>query len=253
MAMNESVVKRYKLFAAPERDDKSSNAHRQLIGFLGLLMPFLFWLIAGLRPTEGLQLWRPLTSISAYYYTGAVSAFAGILVALALFLFTYKGYKYSRSDRIAAIIAGIAAVLVALFPTGAPRGVEALFWWTPSIGIIHYIGAVFLFGSFIFFSLVLFTKSKVERGNSLPWDKRLRNTIYILCGVAMIACMIWAGIASINKTSIFWPEALALEFFAISWLVKGRADITAVAISKRTFYYGSHPRQLLRFRKRIIP
>ncbi|MFC1955918.1 hypothetical protein ACFLWZ_05265 [Chloroflexota bacterium] len=56
--------------------------------------------------------------------------------------------------------------------------------------------------------------------------------------------MLWAGIASFNGAPIFWPEALALEFFAVSWLVKGRADITAVAAGRRTLYYGRHPKQL---------
>ena len=251
--MNKSVEERYRFFSTPEKDDKSSNAHRQLIGYLGLIMPILFWLFAGWRPTQGLQPWKPLSSISAYYYTGAISAFAGILVALALFLFTYRGYanEYSRSDQVAAIIGGIAAILVALFPTGAPDGLEAPSWWTSSIGVIHYVGAVVLFGSFIFFSLVLFRKTKIKQGEPLPRGKRIRNMIHIFCGVAMIACMVWAGMASINGAPIFWPEALALEFFAISWLVKGRADITVIAVSKRTLYYGRHPKKLFTFRKQM--
>lgn len=250
--MNASVKNGRGFFAVSEVDDLSSNAHRQLIGYLGLIMPTLFWLIAGWRPTEGLQPWKLLTSVSAYYYTGAVSAFAGILVALALFLFTYRGYDnaYRRRDRIAAIIAGVAAVLVALFPTGAPGDLKALSWWTPLIGVIHYVSAVVLFGAFIFFSLVLFRRSKVKQGESLPWGKRLRNVIHIFCGVAMLACMVWAGIASVNGAPIFWPEALALEFFAMSWLAKGRADITVVAAGRQTLYYGSHPKQLFALRKR---
>lgn len=142
--MNASDKHGRKLFAVPEADDLSSNAHRQLIGYLGLIMPASFWLIAGWRPTEGLQPWKLLTSVSAYYYTGAVAAFAGILVALALFLFTYQGYDnaYRRRDRIAAIIAGVAAVLVASFPTGAPGDLKALSWWTPLIGVAHYFSPV---------------------------------------------------------------------------------------------------------------
>ncbi len=244
--MNISDKNERRLFAVPEPDDLSSNAHRQLIGYLGLIMPVSFWLIAGWRPTEGLQPWKLLTSVSAYYYTGAVSAFAGILVALALFLFSYRGYDnaYRRRDRIASIIAGVAAVLVASFPTGAPGDLKALSWWTPLIGVIHYLSAVVLFGAFIFFSLFLFRRSKVKRGESLSQGKQLRNAIHIVCGLAMVACMIWAGIASVAGAPIFWPEALALEFFAVSWLAKGRADITAVAAGKRTLNYGRHPRQL---------
>jgi len=75
--------------------------------------------------------------------------------------------------------------------------------------------------------------------------------IHIFCGVAMLACMLWAGIATVTDAPIFWPEALALEFFAVSWLAKGRADITVVAAGKRTLYYGRHPRQLFaEFRRR---
>jgi hypothetical protein len=253
MEMSASVKNVRKLFAVPEPDDLSSNAHRQLIGYMGLILPALLWLIAGWRPTEGLQPWKPLPSISAYYYTGAVAAFAGILVALALFLFSYRGYDnaYRRSDRIAAIIAGVAAVLVAFFPTGAPSDLEALSWWTPLIGRIHYCSAVVLFGAFIFFSLFLFRKSKVKRGEPLPRDKRVRNAIHIFCGAAMLACMLWAGIATVIGAPIFWPEALALEFFAVSWLAKGRVDITALTAGKRSLYYGRHPRQLFAgFRRR---
>ena len=46
------------------------------------MLPLLLWLIAGLRPIEGLQHWTPLGSISAYYHTGAVVVFVGILVSL---------------------------------------------------------------------------------------------------------------------------------------------------------------------------
>ena len=235
-----------KFFAIPETDDLSSNAHRQLIGYIGLIFPVLLWFIAGLRPAGELPPWKPLTSVSAYYYTGAVSAFAGMLVALALFLFSYRGYNnaYRRRDRIAAIIAGVSAILVAFFPTGAPDGFEALSWWTPVIGRIHHVSAVVLFGAFIFFSLFLFRRSKVKRGESLPRSKQLRNVIHLFCGVAMLACMVWAGIATVTKAPIFWPEALALEFFAVSWLAKGRADITAVATGRRTLYFGRHPRRL---------
>ena len=235
------------LFPAPEPDDLSSYFHRQFIGSLGLALPVLLWLIAGLRPTDGLPRWKVLSSVSAYYYTGSVAALVGILIALAVFLFTYRGYdnEHRRSDRIAAIVAGIAAVSVAFFPVEAPSDSLAPSWWTRWTGTLHYASAVVLFGAFIFFSLFLFPKTKVKDGEPLPRDKRARNRIYLSCGVAMLACMVWAGSALLARASIFWPEALALEFFAVSWLVKGRADWTAVAAAKRTLHYGRHPRQLV--------
>src|SRR5262249_48684730 len=117
-------------------------------------------------------------------------------------------------------------------------------WWTSWTGTLHYVSAVVLFGAFIFFSLFLFPRTKVKNG-PLPPDKRARNGIYVTCGVAMVACTVWAGLALLIRAPIFWPEALALEFFAVSWLVKGRADWTAVAAGRRTLHYGRHPGQLV--------
>lgn len=235
------------LFATAEPDDLSSHVHRQFIGGLGLVLPVLLWLIAGWRPTEGLPRWELLGSVSAYYYTGAVAAFVGILFALGVFLFTYRGYnnEYRRRDRVAAIVAGSTAFLVAFCPTSAPNDLSVPSWWTPRTGTIHYISAVILFCAFSFFSLFLFPKSKVGGGKPLPLDKQARNWIYILCGIAMVVCMLWAGSAYFTGAPIFWPEALALEFFAVSWLVKGRADRTAVVVGRRTLYYGRHPGELV--------
>lgn len=235
------------LFPTPEADDLSSHSHRQFIGCLGMALPVLLWLLAGWRPTKGLPRWEPLSSVSAYYYTGSVAAFVGILITLAVFLFTYRGYKneYRRRDRIAAIIAGGSAVMVALFPTDAPGDLSVPFWWTPRTGTIHYISAIVLFSAFIFFSLFLFPQSKVKKAEPLPRDKRMRNWIYIFCGAVMVVCMLWAGIALFKGAPIFWPEALALEFFAVSWLVKGRVIRTAVVAGRRTLHYGRHPSQLV--------
>lgn len=235
------------LFPVPEPDDRSSHAYRQFIGGLGLVLPVLLWVIAGWRPTEGLPRWGLLSSVSAYYYTGSVAAFAGILITLAVFLFTYRGYKnkWGRRDRVAAIIAGGAAVLVAFFPTRVPGNLPAPSWWTQRTQTIHYFSAVVLFGAFIFFCLFLFPKSKGKEGEPLSPDKRARNRIYVSCGVAMVVCILWAGSALFTGAPIFWPEALALEFFAVSWLVKGRVDRTAVAAGRRTLHYGRHPGELV--------
>jgi hypothetical protein len=228
-------------------DDLSSREHRQLIGSVGLVLPFLLWLIAGWRPT-GEHPWVPLSSISAYYYSGSVSVFAGMLVAMALFLFTYRGYDnaYYHRDRAAAIIAGLAAILIALFPTGAPDEALTLSWWTPRTGIIHLASAAVLFGSFIYFSLFLFPKTSVEKGQSLPLDKKVRNAVYIVCGIAISICIAWVIYAAFKGLPIFWPEALALEFFAISWLVKGRAYRTAAEACRKSAYYVSHPQQAVK-------
>jgi hypothetical protein len=244
--MNASKKKSRKHDSRPVDDDLSSHAHRQLIGVVGLLLPPLLWLIAAWRPVEEVwPQWDLLSSVSAYYYTGAVSVFSGALFALAIFLFSYQGYRneHHRRDRIAATIAGIAAILVAFFPTEAPKDFTAFPWWIEPMKYIHYSAAAALFCSFIFFSIFQFPRSNLKK-EEFQLDKQVRNGIYYFCGAAIVVCLLWVVIASIMDGPIFWPETGALEFFAISWLVKGRVDKTAVTASKQTLHYARHPREL---------
>lgn len=201
----------------------SARVHRQLIGDVGLALPILLLIITWLRRDHPDQPWRWHNSISAYYYTGAVAAFVGLLVALALFLFAYRGYKnkYQLVDRLAAMIAGVAALGVAFFPTTAPDGFTAAAWWTERTGVLHYVSAVVLFALFGVFSSWLFRLT--GSGEQPAADKRTRNLVYLACGIAIIVSIAWAGVAGMNKKSILVPESIALVAFAVSWLTKGRA------------------------------
>ena len=209
-------------------DDGSSYLNRQLIGYLGAALPPLVWLIAACRSSGSTTPWALLPSISDYYYTGAVAAFVGLLVALALVLLTYGGYinQDGNKDLWAARIAGVAAILVASFPTRPGEGVAAPGWWEPITGTIHIASAVVLFTAFAYFALVLFRKGTGPRDA----DKRTRNTIYLACGITIIlalGCTVWLHF---THHPIFWPEAVMLWAFATSWLVKGRADVTVKAL-----------------------
>ena len=203
-------------------DDLSGHRHRQVIGYLGLALPILLYQFVKLRPNAKSDEWLD-NSISAYYWTGAVSLFVGLLAALSLFLLTYRGYanESHKYDRAAAIIAGIAAALVALFPTTPPSGSVPLPWWGDWISKTHTVSAIILFTMFAVFSLWLFRKTAL--GEQPSPGKRLRNAIYLVCGIAIVASMVWAFVARQSGNSIFWPESSALVFFALSWLVKGNA------------------------------
>ena len=218
-------------------DDRSDHAHRQLIGYIGLVLPLILIFMAVAR--DGVEKWRNLESISAYYYTGAVAAFVGMLVALALFLFTYRGYenRYYWADRAASAIAAIAALGVAIFPTAAPEGVERLSWWSPFTGILHYVFAVTLFTMFAVFALWLFRITAT--GEEITPDKQWRNRVYLLCGSVIVGSILWAGAAGAQGRSIFWPESVALVAFALSWLVKGYAHVT-IANAARALLRGRH-------------
>ena len=218
---------------ADRPDDLSDHAHRQLIGYVGLVLPLVLIVIALLR--DGVERWRSLTSISAYYYTGAVSAFVGMLISLSLFLFTYRGYKneYHWADRAAALTAAIAALGVALFPTVAPAGVPALSWWLPLTGVLHQVCAGVLFTMFAVFALWLFRIT--PSGEQASRDKRWRNHAYLVCGLLIVASIIWAVIAGLRGKSIFLPESVALVAFAVSWLIKGYAYRTIASMARFLF------------------
>lgn len=214
-------------------DDLSGHAHRQLIGYIGLVLPILLIVIALLR--DGVERWRSLESISAYYYSGAVAAFVGMLVALALFLFTYRGYqnKNEWADRLAARTGSIAALGVAFFPTAPPASEPALSWWTPTTGVVHHVSAFVLFAVFAVFCLWLFRITPGDKPQG--GGKGTRNTIYLACGVVIVACIIYAGVAGLQGRPIFWPESIALFAFALSWLVKGYALKSALGAARSLF------------------
>ena len=201
-------------------DDLSGDTHRRLIGWIGLLLPPLLIAIAIER--DGIARWRTLESISAYYYTGAVTPFVGMLVALALFLFTYRGFDnaYHKADRAVAIVAGAAALIVALFPTAAPADITPLAWWRPWTGVLHHAAAIVLFAMFAVFALWLFRLRPDGKTETTGW----RNKVYLGCGALIIACIAWAGVNAKATREIFAPESIALVAFSFSWLVKGYAD-----------------------------
>ncbi len=213
--------------------DLSSRAQQQLIGYLGFLLPLLLYAVAGLRPTDGLQRWKPLDSVSAYYYSGASAIFVGVLFGLALFLLTYPGYSDARADRVLGRLAALFAFGTALFPTAAPEPALRPTWWTDSAGSIHLASAALLFGCFALFSIWLFRRTDVPKDQPLPAEKRFRNALSLVCGLVIVASILSAGIALASGHRVFWPEATALWAFAISWLVKGRAHTTLAAAARR--------------------
>jgi hypothetical protein len=226
----------------PEADQLSLQAHRRIIGTLGLMMPALIFLLAGARPTPGLARWTPQWSVSAYYYTGAVGVFVGVLFALSLFLFTYQGYKGVKADRIVGGVGGFAALVVALFPTAAPTGLSPPAWWTDATAVVHYVAAVVLFLSFIVFALWLFRQSDKPTRRERTWDKNFRDDVCLACGLVMIVCLLWAAVAKRAVSPIFWPESIAIIAFAISWLAKGEAHTPVLQAAKKLMKVGGASR-----------
>lgn len=220
---------------AGEDDDLTTTLHRQLIGCIGLALPITVVVIAAIFPNGGANRWEVLGSISGYYYTAAVSVFVGLLAALALFLFAYRGYKngYQWADRTAAIVAGIAALGVAAVPTNATAGASAPLWWDKPAAYVHYGAAVLLFTMFAVYCLWLFRRQD-PRQPQKP-DKAWRNRVYLVCGLVIVGSMLWAGYNGWKDRDIFLPEAVALVAFSTSWLIKGAVHrrVAAMLPSRR--------------------
>jgi len=202
-------------------DDDSSRSHRQIIGMVGLALPVLLPLITWALPNDAATGLHAENSISGYFYTSAVFAFVGLLIALALYLFAYRGYanEWQKWDRRVAITAGIAAMLVAAIPTTAPSPAQRLLYWKDWFVDVHYGAAALLFTMFAVFSLYLFTRQ--DPSSPKAEDKSWRNKSYYALGALIVVGMVWAFVAGRQGKPIFAAESLSLVSFAASWLLKG--------------------------------
>ncbi len=187
---------------------------RKAVGLLGVALPVIVamgcWLRGGCTTLE--------SSISAYYGTDMRDVFVGILFAIALFMFSYRGYEWR--DEVAGKVACVCALGVALFP------VTSSVTWVPGV---HLTLAALLFVTFSYFSLCLFTRT--DSPGHLSPQKVWRNRVYIVCGIAMLAFIAFIGVYYLFGTGtwlarlepVFWLESFALWAFGISWGVKGEA------------------------------
>lgn len=191
---------------------------RLIVGLIGFFLPIL--LITGNCIAKKDFLLEG--SISYYYYTRMGDVFVGLLSTVALFLFTYKGYKNKNSelltDNQTGNLACLFALGVAFFPTSEIEGKTSITSW------IHYICASFFFISLAYFSLRKFTKTR----GIITENKLLRNKIYRFCGwtiIFSIVMLLLYNVPFINKWVAKSPyfilfEILALWAFAFSWMVK---------------------------------
>ena len=204
---------------------------RRIVGALGLALPVIL-LVWGFA-LSGWSL-TVQNSLSDYYSLRTRDAFVGILFVIAWFLCTYKGYEVV--DDVAGNLACVFALGVAFFPNSGAG-------WEK---IVHFSSAAGLFLVLSFFSLYLFTKAKnspkgwrstvtsfrfnaVRPGDIVTPQKKIRNRIYIACGVVMVLCLVLIGIYSWLWQDTFisrFKPVFALEWmliwaFGISWMIKG--------------------------------
>ena len=189
---------------------------RIMIGILGIALPWLVALIT---------LSWPQSISFTYYSVFAVGTFMVVLGSAGILLINYKGYE--KIDDISATIAGVFGILVCLFPMTYlpdPATKTGMLHLPSNISnIFHCVSAVGFFGVLAFMSFFLFTKTSGE----MTKQKKIKNVIYRVCGVGMLASFLLMLLNLIPGGYIYnltWiVEAIALFFFGTSWIVKSNA------------------------------
>lgn len=198
------------------------------IGILAFLLPTILMIITT-NPREFQH------SISHYYFTSSRDIFVGILIAIGLMMLCYSTINanvcYKKLERILAIIGGICALSIALFPANPvgykPQAVSVpveinvekdklskdLDQYTlhnaydKTNDCIHTGAAVVLFFTLALFNLFVFSK-----------DSNFKY-LYILLGVFIILGMLLCKIYS-----MLYGEVICLYVFGFSWFLKGIED-----------------------------
>ncbi|SNR41592.1 hypothetical protein EYF88_07270 [Paracoccus sediminis] len=208
-------------------------AVRRAIGALGFFLP-LALLAYGLGSGD------MLPSLSASYYSPMREVFVGTLIAQAVFLWSYEGFRPDAgdlvSDKMTARVAAVAIALVALVPTCPGDGICEVPPQTctllqcvlkpPLSAWVHLVAAAVFFGALAVYCLALFTKGVVDGA-----EKDASNRIYRICGWTIIVSIGSVGVLFATSLGdslkdlnpVFWLETIATFAFATSWMVKGDA------------------------------
>lgn len=197
---------------------------RLIIGILGFALPFL--VVIGSFLLHDDEPWKG--SISAYYHSGVGDVFVGALCATALFLFSYMAFE-RNFDNVVSIVAGLAALGVAFFPTQSASTSTALQdrLGPELVGRLHFtFAAVFILA--LAGICWRFGHSEARRADRRP-EQRLRwKRVHYSCAGAIVLAVAYIAVAAIldlpgwlDDKAVFIGETLAVFAFGISWFLKG--------------------------------
>lgn len=198
---------------------------RVMVGLIGISLPIVLVLVDRIifsgEPS-------PRSALSSYYYSGVRDLFVGALCATAVFLVTYKVVERNL-DNTVTVVAGIAALMIALFPT--ERSSESI-PLTPLqdllgetvVGVVHYAAsAVFILG--LSAMSYFFGRREGERerrpGHRPPvfWQ-----WYHWACAGLILLAVGFMAISSLvgePPRALLYGEAISVWAFGASWLMKG--------------------------------
>ena len=182
---------------------------RCFVGWLAILLP---WIVVVISLAFGYRF--PDSISETYYRAECITPFIIILGSASILLMYYDGYD--KVDDILNTIAGILGLCICLFPCwkGGTFRLPA-----EVCSVIHNVSAISFFIILSYVSLFQFTKSSGE----MTKQKKIRNIIYRICGIGMIASFLLLLLPNTVTFKIWLVEAIALLFFGISWLTKSSA------------------------------
>lgn len=184
---------------------------RFAIAVLGIALPILLVFVEPIL-FDG-QPW-PRGSLSAYYYSGMREVFVGTLCAIGVFLIIYKGGEPTREAR-ASTYAGIAVIVVALFPTGKPGAAVPATPLQDRLGE-EWVERIHFFAAAVFIALLWrITRQHFRKHASAHGSFHAACAWLILAALALAAV---AGATGEPDKGILVAEWLAVWAFGASWL-----------------------------------
>lgn len=195
---------------------------RLVIGFVGVLLPVTllvgdWWFVEGRPTTRG--------SLSAYYHSGMRDLFVAALAVIGVFLLTYMAFHYNW-DNVLSMVAGVAALGTALFPTG---GGEVLTPLQQELGEslvagIHYACAGVFILALAAISWRFGTREHARRDRTADQQHRWwlyhRSCATVIVG-AVVLIVLTQATGVWDRYSILVGETVAAIAFGLSWFVKG--------------------------------
>jgi hypothetical protein len=207
---------------------------RAALGFIGVGLPVL--LLGGdLLFLKGTPQARG--SLSAYYYSGMRDVFVGILFATAIFLITYRVAERTL-DNALSLLAGVAVMGAALFPTSRPEGDGGpLMQLTPlqevlgetTVSRVHGVSAALFILSLavisFFFGVREGRRSQRRDGRRAKMSPAFWRRFHWACASAIVLAVVFVAATKLlgwfADYSLLVGEAAALLAFGLSWLMKG--------------------------------
>ena len=210
---------------------------RLVIGFIGVLLPLLLWLLEGTFLKGG---WEVRGSLSAYYHSGARDLFVGGLCVTGFLLITYMAGQRVLWDFWLSTVAGIAALGVAFLPTGRPNlansaplcGPDALpappgctqlqlVFGERVVAGFHYASAGIFILTLAALCFVFALREKRHTKNAT------RRRFHQTCGITILVAVLWVGVGALldaelfGLTPLYVGEVVSVFAFGAAWIAKG--------------------------------